>query len=104
MGGDVMSDEHVLRLDTKLSVEALEAELRKYEPWGHRVDFRNGVSTAQYKRRTPFAENLLAKFHAAARRIPFEQLRGGMLLDIGSNYGNNSIHSETNTGMQGVDI
>lgn len=93
-----------LTIPTDLSPEELSEELRKYEPWGHRIDFSNGVSTAQFARRVPFAEAQLNKFRTAARRIPFDKLSGGRVLDIGSNSGHNSIHAAVAYGMRPVGI
>jgi SAM-dependent methyltransferase len=101
-----MTERDVLLLPTDLAPDVLAERLRAYEPWGHRIDFSNGVSTGQFKRRTPFNEHLLGKFHAAARHIPFERLRGGALLDIGCNSGHNAIHAATTYGMRptGIDV
>ena len=101
-----MSDSDVLRLPTRLPADVLAERLRAYEPWGHRIDFSNGVSTAQFQRRTPFNEHLLGKVHAAARHIPFERLRGGTLLDVGCNSGHNAIHAATAYGLRvtGIDV
>jgi 2-polyprenyl-3-methyl-5-hydroxy-6-metoxy-1,4-benzoquinol methylase len=96
----------ILTLPTELSAEELTAELKKHEPWGHRIDFTNGVSTSQFQRRTPFAEHLLGKFLSAAKEIPFDQLRGGRLLDIGCNSGHNSIYAAVQYGLRptGIDV
>lgn len=99
-----MSDHDILTLPTQLPPAILAERLRAYEPWGHRIDFSNGVSTAQFKQRTPFNEHLLGKFHAAAREIPFDRMRGGSLLDIGCNSGHNSIHAATRYGLRPVGI
>ena len=94
----------VFKLDTDLSQEELLTKLRKHEPWGHQIDFSNGVSTAQLARRTPFSERPLHKLSLAAQSIPFDQLRGGALLDIGCNSGYNAIHSTTQFGMRAVGL
>ena len=44
----------VLELDTDLPEDELLDRLREHEPWAHRVDFSNGVSTAALARRSPF--------------------------------------------------
>jgi hypothetical protein len=44
----------VLELDTDLPKDELLDRLREHEPWAHRVDFSNGVSTAALARRSPF--------------------------------------------------
>jgi hypothetical protein len=56
----------VLTLHTTLTPEALSEKLRLWEPLGHRIDFDNGVSTKDFKRRIPFF------------RTPIEQVRPGM--------------------------
>ena len=99
-----MSESEILKLPTQLSPEVLTERLREYEPWGHRIDFSNGVSTADLRRRTPFNENLLVKFHAAAQHVPFERMRGGSILDIGCNSGHNSIHAAVTYGLRPVGI
>jgi len=92
--------------ETDLPADELRERLRAYEPWGHRIDFSNGVSTNQLARRTPFAENTLEKLHVVAQAIPFEQLRGGALLDVGCNAGYNALHAATQWDMRvtGVDF
>jgi SAM-dependent methyltransferase len=96
----------ILELETDLPRDALRDHLRRYEPWGHRIDFSNGVSTAELARRTPFADNPLQKLLTVANVIPFETLRGGALLDIGCNSGYNSIHAAAHFGMNvvGLDV
>ena len=82
-----------LTLHTSLAPEALKEKLRRWEPWSHRLDFDNGVSTLDCARRTPFTEAPLLKFAHAASAIPFAELAGGRLLDIGCNAGYNSIRA-----------
>jgi len=75
----------VLTLHTTLTPEALSEKLRMWEPWGHRIDFDNGISTKDFKRYFPFSEQPLNKFglssessalapdhlrQLAARRLP----------------------------------
>lgn len=98
--------EFVLELDTTLPPDQLLERLRAYEPWGHRIDFSNGVSTSQLARRVPFSERPLQKLKIAAGAVPFDHLRGGALLDIGCNSGHNSIHAAAHWGMRvtGLDI
>jgi tRNA (mo5U34)-methyltransferase len=92
--------------DTTVAPDTLRSKLRQYEPWGHRIDFNNGVTTAELVRRTPFAENALQKLMTVAKRIDFASLRGGSLLDVGCNSGYNSIHAAAHYGMQvtGIDV
>ena len=94
----------VLELNTSLQRDELLDRLRKHEPWGHRIDFSNGVSTSQLAKRTPFAENPLQKLLTVAERIPFDRLRGGTLLDVGCNSGYNSIHATVAYQMKAVGI
>jgi tRNA (mo5U34)-methyltransferase len=96
----------VLELHTKLPKKELLERLKQHEPWGHRIDFTNGVTTADLARRTPFSENTLQKLFTVAERIPFANLRGGTLLDVGCNSGYNSIHAASRYGMNvtGIDV
>ena len=86
-------EDDFLTLHTSLAPEALKEKLRRWEPWSHRLDFDNGVSTLDCARRTPFNESPLIKFAHAASAIPFAELAGGRLLDIGCNAGYNSIRA-----------
>jgi 2-polyprenyl-3-methyl-5-hydroxy-6-metoxy-1,4-benzoquinol methylase len=86
-------EDDFLTLHTSLAPEALKEKLRRWEPWSHRLDFDNGVSTLDCAQRTPFNESPLIKFAHAASAIPFTELAGGRLLDIGCNAGYNSIHA-----------
>jgi 2-polyprenyl-3-methyl-5-hydroxy-6-metoxy-1,4-benzoquinol methylase len=86
-------EEDFLTLHTSVAPEALKEKLRRWEPWSHRLDFDNGVSTLDCARRTPFNESPLRKFAHAASAIPFAELAGGRLLDIGCNAGYNSIRA-----------
>jgi RNA polymerase sigma factor (sigma-70 family) len=82
-----------LTLHTTLAPEALKQKLQRWEPWRHRFDFDNGVSTRDCAKRTPFNERPLGKFALFAPGVPFAELAGGRLLDVGSNVGHNSIHA-----------
>ena len=97
---------YFLQLETALSPDQLRARLEKWEPWSIRVDFSNGVSTQDFKRRVPFSENPLSKFRVVEPAIPFAQLSGGRLLDIGCNSGYNSINAASQYKMSctGVDV
>jgi SAM-dependent methyltransferase len=85
--------EEFLTLHTSLAPDALREELRHREPWNQRLDFDNGVSTLDCTRRARFSEWPLRTFARAALVIPFAELAGGHLLDIGSNTGCNSIYA-----------
>ena len=85
--------EEFLTLHTSLAPDALREELRRREPWNQRLDFDNGVSTLDCTRRARFSEWPLRTFAQAALVIPFAELAGGHLLDIGSNTGCNSIYA-----------
>jgi hypothetical protein len=52
----------VLTLHTTLTPEALSEKLRLWKSWGHRIDFDNGISTKDFKRRIPLSEHPLNKF------------------------------------------
>ena len=101
---DKASQDGTLVLPTTLRPDALLDELGKHQPWGHKIDFSNGVSTAQLERRVPFSEFPIRKLRKAAAHIPFDRLRGGHLLDIGCNSGHNSIHAALEYGMRPVGI
>jgi len=95
-----------LELETSLAPEELRTRLKQWEPWSIRVDFTNGVSTQEFKKRVPFSEHPLSKFRVVEPAIPFAELAGGRLLDIGCNSGYNSIHAATKYKMscRGVDV
>jgi 2-polyprenyl-3-methyl-5-hydroxy-6-metoxy-1,4-benzoquinol methylase len=99
-------ENHILTLRTSLPTEELRDRLKNWEPWSHRVDFSNGVSTKDFKRLTPFNERPLHKFSLVEAAIPFAELSGGKLLDIGCNAGYNSIHAAAKYGVSstGVDV
>jgi 2-polyprenyl-3-methyl-5-hydroxy-6-metoxy-1,4-benzoquinol methylase len=86
-------EQDVLTLHTSLSPCALRNKLRFWGPWSHRVDFDNGVSTRDFARRGLFSESPLRKFRCVGAAIPFNEFRGGRLLDIGCNVGHNSINA-----------
>lgn len=93
-----------LVLPSTLHPDMLLGELSKHQPWGHKIDFSNGVSTAQLERRVPFSEFPIRKLRKVSTHIPFERLRGGRLLDIGCNSGHNSIHAAVEYGLRTVGI
>ena len=91
---------------TSLPGEVLLDKLRQWEPWSHRVDFSNGVSTADCARRTAFNKWPLRKFSAVEAVIPFARLSGGCLLDVGCNGGYNAIHvaAKYQLNVTGIDV
>ena len=97
---------YTLTLQTSLEPEELRSRLKKWEPWSIRIDFSNGVSTQEFQQRVPFSETPLVKFNAAAKGIPFLELKGGRLLDVGCNSGYNSIHASSTYGFfcTGIDV
>lgn len=99
-----VNDRFVLKLETDTSKEDLIGELSRYEPWGHRIDFSNGVSTKDLARRTPFSENTIQKASIAFQHIDKSSLSGKRILDVGCNSGYNSIFSATEFGMRPTGI
>jgi 2-polyprenyl-3-methyl-5-hydroxy-6-metoxy-1,4-benzoquinol methylase len=99
-------ERYTLTLHTSLEPDELRVRLRKWEPWSIRIDFSNGVSTKEFQRRIPFSEHPLSKFNAVEKAIPFSDLNGRRLLDIGCNSGYNSIHAASKHGLSctGIDI
>lgn len=93
-------------LHTTLAPEALDEKLRLWEPWSIRVDFSNGVSTKDFKRRTPFNEHPLNKFSLVEAAIPFAEISGGSMLDVGCNAGYNCIDAAKRYGLSctGIDV
>lgn len=96
----------VLTLHTTLAPEALSEKLREWEPWGHRIDFDNGVSTKDFKRRIPFSGQPLNKFGLVEAAIPFQDMSDRRLLDIGCCAGYNSIYAAMKYGARctGIDV
>ncbi len=103
---EVEMENGVLTLHTTLAPEALSEKLRLWEPWGHRIDFDNGVSTKDFNRRIPFNEHPLNKFSVVEETIPFAKISDGRLLDIGCCAGYNSIHAAMKYGARctGIDV
>jgi SAM-dependent methyltransferase len=99
-------EKQILTLRTSLATAELEDRLRGWEPWSIRVDFTNGVSTRDFKRRTPFNEHPLKKFSVVEAAIPFAEISGGRMLDVGCNAGYNSIHAALKYGARctGIDV
>jgi 2-polyprenyl-3-methyl-5-hydroxy-6-metoxy-1,4-benzoquinol methylase len=99
-------EKHFLTLQTSVPAEELRDRLRPWEPWAIRVDFSNGVSTKDFKRRTPFDEQPLIKFSLVEAAIPFAEISGGKMLDLGCNAGYNCIHSAKKYGLSctGIDV
>ncbi|MEO8439050.1 MAG: methyltransferase domain-containing protein [Spartobacteria bacterium] len=95
-----------LTLQTELSPEELRGRLQQWEPWSIRVDFSNGISTKDFKRRVPFSEHPLSKFGVVEKEIPFAALPGGRMLDIGCNAGYNSVNAAATYGLSctGIDV
>lgn len=101
-----VDESFVLKLETQMESDELTKILTRYEPWGHRIDFSNGVSTSALNKRTPFNHAPLRKVKTTEIAIPYEQFRGGRVLDIGCNSGYNSIYLASMYNMKpiGIDI
>jgi 2-polyprenyl-3-methyl-5-hydroxy-6-metoxy-1,4-benzoquinol methylase len=99
-------EEGFLTLQTTLAPEVLEEKLRHWEPWGHRIDFDNGVSTKDFRRRIPFSQQPLNKLRFVEAVIPFANMSCGKLLDVGCCAGYNSIHAAVKYGAccTGIDV
>jgi 2-polyprenyl-3-methyl-5-hydroxy-6-metoxy-1,4-benzoquinol methylase len=99
-------DKQFLVLETPLDAEELRDRLKKWEPWSIRVDFSNGVSTKDFNRRTPFSEHPLSKFQVVEGVIPFGNLSGRSMLDVGCNAGYNTINVAVKYGLSctGIDV
>lgn len=96
----------ILTLQTSVPSEQIRDRLRCWEPWRVRIDFSNGVSTKDFKRCIPFNQRPLRKFHVVEAAIPFAELAGGRILDIGCYVGYNSIYAATKYGLSctGIDV
>ncbi len=101
-----MNNDFKFVLETDIDKDVLIKTLRSFEPWGHLVEFTNGVSTDQFKKRTPFNSHPLRKISRSRHLIDFASLRGKKMLDIGCNVGYNSMHCERQFGMNvtGIDF
>ncbi len=97
-------EKQTLTLRTFLSPEELRDRLKNWEPWSIRVDFSNGVSTKDLKRRNRFVEHPLSKFSVVEAAIPFADISHGRLLDIGCNAGYNCIHAAAKYGIRCIGI
>jgi 2-polyprenyl-3-methyl-5-hydroxy-6-metoxy-1,4-benzoquinol methylase len=95
-----------LQIETELPVTELREQLAAWQPWSALIAFSNGVTTAEFDRLFPFAESPLYKVSRVEGRIPFEELPGGSILDIGCNAGYNCIYLNRKYGMRvtGIDV
>lgn len=91
--GDGTSAEspYTLTVETSMSPQQLRAELARWQPWRHEIEFSNGVRTSEFAQGKMFAARPLEKWHDFASRIPESALRGGRVLDVGSNIGHYAI-------------
>lgn len=103
---DPQVEKIALTLPSSLPAEELCEQLKKREPWSAKIDFNNGVSTKDLKRRMPFSEHPLSKLSVVASLIPFRHMAGRELLDLGCNIGYNSIYLAQKYGAlcTGVDL
>lgn len=106
------ADSSLLTIETDLDAGELRDRLRAWEPWQWRIEFSNGVSTAEFEHGEPFVDDTLAVFRSFAKQLP-AGLEGGTALDIGCRIGHNSLqlsreHGVTVTGVdasaQNIDI
>ena len=67
---NLQMEEGFLTLHTALAPEALKEKRRHWEPWGHRIDFDNGVSTKDFRRRIPFSQQPLNKLRFVEPLFP----------------------------------
>jgi SAM-dependent methyltransferase len=97
---------NALYLETDYEPSELRNILKSYEPWGHLIEFSNGVSTSEFKKRVPFSDRPLGKIKLISQKINLDKMRGGKVLDIGCNSGYNSIYCATQFQMSpvGIDI
>lgn len=93
-------------IETDINKTDLEKKIESFQPWGHWIEFSNGVSTADYKLRTPFNKFPLRKISRCAKIVDFESYRGKKMLDIGCNVGYNSMHCEAEYDLKvtGIDF
>ena len=60
--------------------------LKDYEPWRHKIDFTNGISTTDFKTFTPFNPAPTSKIQAVERELgPLSGYKRA--LDVGCNAG-----------------
>ncbi|MEB3341292.1 class I SAM-dependent methyltransferase [Okeania sp.] len=97
---------HALNLTTNYTKAVLTELLKQYEPWGHRIEFSNGLTTADFKRRVPFSDNPMSKIMLIDQKICLDRIKGGKVLDVGCNSGYNSIYCATKYSMRvvGIDV
>jgi 2-polyprenyl-3-methyl-5-hydroxy-6-metoxy-1,4-benzoquinol methylase len=80
-----------LYVPTTLPPDELRELLRGWEPWRYEVIFSNGVRTSEFAIAPFFVASPVTKWHVFKDHIPEEALRGGRVLDVGSNIGHYSI-------------
>lgn len=89
-----------------VSENEAKAFLRKHEPWRMELSFSSGPKASDGPTFQPFQTAPLNKLRIILEHIPHENLRGGRVLDIGSNAGYNSIYlaQEFDAKVIGIDI
>ena len=88
-------------IDTQVDAEGLRRSLKAHEPWRHKIDFTNGVSTADFQTFKPFNATPSSKIQIAERQVgPLSGYKRA--LDVGCNAGYNSLYLAARYGMQVV--
>jgi len=88
-------------IDASVDAEEVRRTLKAHEPWRHKIDFVDGVSTADFQTFTPFNRHPSSKIQVAERHVG--SLSGyKRALDVGCNAGYNSLYLAARYGMQVV--
>jgi SAM-dependent methyltransferase len=90
-------------IDTAVDADELRRTLKAHEPWRHRIDFRGGISSADFETFKPFNSTPSKKIQLVERSVgPLSGYKRA--LDIGSNAGYNSLYLAARYGMQVVGV
>ena len=69
-----MQDSFTLKIKTAMSADDLAKTLIKYEPWGHQIDFDNGVSTSDFKKEFLLVKTLYKKLKLLRKKFLLNNL------------------------------